>query len=336
MQTRHRRLLLRLALYVLCLLVLPLAALWVYVAQPSWRHHARTRMAVDAARLERHVRTLSQKLAPRAWSDHTNLTLCAAYIQREFADSGACASNQLYVFNKQTYANVVATFPGRSEARIIVGAHYDACGPLPGADDNASGVAGLIELARLLAHTNLTCTVELVAYCTEEPPFFATSAMGSAQHAKQTHRQGTLVRAVVVLEMIGYFRDERGSQHFPFQALQLFYPSRGNFLAVVGATGERQRALLREIKGAMRGSTDLPIYSISVPRSVPGVDFSDHRNYWEFGYPAVMLTDTAFFRNPAYHRADDTPDRLDYVRMAHAVEALYEAVVDRASDSPSR
>jgi Zn-dependent M28 family amino/carboxypeptidase len=317
----------RIIAYLLILLVLPLVVIGWFVSQPGWGRNQPTQAHVDPGVLRKHVDVLARQFAPRSYEDRTHLAECANYIRSEFQRSGAVVSNQVYVFNKQAYVNVVAVFPGRDNRRIIVGAHYDTCGRQPGADDNASGVAGLLELAQLLGRADLPLTVELVAYCTEEPPFFSTSAMGSARHAKKLRAQRIPVQAVIVLEMIGCFSDERGSQHFPLAALRLFYPSRGNFIAIVGSSEAPQRALIRAVKRGMRGSTDLAVYSISAPRVVPGVDFSDHRNYWDIGLPAVMITDTAFYRNPMCHRTGDTPERLDYGRMAKVVEALYETVV---------
>jgi hypothetical protein len=166
--------------------------------------------------------------------------------------------------------------------------------------------------------------VELAAYCTEEPPFFATDDMGSARHAARLREQGVDVQAMIALETIGYFSDQKGSQSYPLPLFHLFYPSRADFIGVVGNT--RQRALIGDVKRAMRGATDLPVRSASIPGFVPGVDFSDHRSYWAYGYPAVMITDTAFYRNRAYHGPGDTAERLDYARMAKVVVGVCEAV----------
>jgi hypothetical protein len=171
--------------------------------------------------------------------------------------------------------------------------------------------------------------VELVAYCTEEPPFFGTRWMGSYHHAEERARAGVPVRAMLCLEMVGYFSDRFGSQTYPMPLLHLYYPARGNFIAVVGNT--RQRGLLRRVKAVMKGATDLPVWSASAPGKLPGVDFSDHRNYWAFGVPAVMVTDMAFYRNRAYHTERDTWDRLDYQRMAKVVGGVHRAVTDLAA-----
>ncbi len=223
---------------------------------------------------------------------------------------------------------MLAQFGPDTKERIVVGAHYDAAGPYPGADDNASGVAGLIELAHLLGKATLPLRVELVAFTLEEPPHFATFQMGSAVHAASLKKQGVSVRLMVSLEMIGYFSDASGSQGFPTPALKPFYPSAGNFITIVGKPSEG--ALVRRVKKAMQAASPLPVYSINAPQTVPGIDFSDHRNYWQAGYPAVMLTDTAFYRNKNYHTEQDTPETLDYRRMALVVEGIYAAVLAEA------
>jgi Zn-dependent M28 family amino/carboxypeptidase len=267
---------------------------------------------------------LSERLAPRDASNHNNLDLAAAYVREEFERSGARTTDQPYQVGGRTYRNVIAAFGPETKEMIVVGAHYDAAGPYPGADDNASGVAGVIELAQLLGKTSLPIKVELVAYSLEEPPFFRGEYMGSAVHARALKKEGAVVRAMIVVEMIGYFSDAPGSQRFPAPGLQLLYPSQGNFICVVGRVGEGM--LVRRVKRSMLEASNLPVYSINAPRSIPGIDFSDHLNYWEEGYPAMMVTDTAFYRNPNYHSAADTAEKLNYEKMAQVVVGVYAGV----------
>jgi Zn-dependent M28 family amino/carboxypeptidase len=238
-------------------------------------------------------------------------------------------TEQAFRANGGTFRNVLAAFGPDTRERIVVGAHYDAAGPYPGADDNASGVAGLIELAHLLGKSPLPLRIELAAFPLEEPPYFATHQMGSAVHAASLKEQGVPVRAMFCLEMIGYFTDEPGSQRFPTPALKPFYPSAGNFIVI--AARPEEGALTRRVKRAMRAAGPLPVYSINAPAAVPGIDFSDHRNYWRAGYPAVMITDTAFYRNPNYHTPRDLPETLDYGRMAGVVRGVHAAVLAEAS-----
>lgn len=300
-------------------------AMW-YVMQPVGTVQATPVTPADAARLEAHVRMLSETLAPRDASRPQRLDAVAAYIREELERSGARVSEQPYAVEGAMYRNVVASFGPADGDVIVVGAHYDACEALPGADDNASGVAGLIELAHALGKAKPATRVDLVAYTLEEPPFFHTEHMGSAVHAASLAQAKTPVRLMIALEMIGYFTDAPDSQQFPVPAMRAVYPSTGNFVAVVGRVGSG--ALVARVKRAMLGATDLPVYSMNAPSALVGVDWSDHRSYWAHGYDAVMVTDTAFFRNTAYHTAGDTADRLDYARMGKVVAGVYAAVMD--------
>jgi hypothetical protein len=282
----------------------------------------------DPERLESDVRKLTTGLSPRDFAHHANLEGAARWLGEELRSAGGRVEDQRFSAAGQEYRNVLASFGPATRERIVVGAHYDTDGPLPGADDNASGVAGLLELARLLGREPPRSRVELVAYALEEMPFFATGEMGSRVHARALVKSGVPVRAMFSLEMVGFFSDAPGSQKFPFSLLRLFYPDRGNFIAVVGRV--RDGLLVRRVKRSMRSASDLPVHSIAAPRSVPGLGLSDHASYWDAGYPAVMITDTAFYRNDRYHTERDTPDSLDYRRMAKVVEGVFEAVRDLA------
>jgi hypothetical protein len=306
-----------------------LSMLAYYVTQPLFSFTAGSHPAsppVDPVRLEQHVRMLSQTLAPRDASHIENLDGVAAYIRAELERRGGRVSEQPYKVEERLFRNVIASFGPEEGERIVVGAHYDVCDPLPGADDNASGVAGLIELAGLLGATAPAMRVDLVAYTLEEPPYFATTAMGSYVHAEQLSKAGVAVRLMMSLEMIGYFTDAPDSQDYPASAMALLYPSVGNFITIGGRFGEA--SIARAVKATMSSASDLPVYSFTAPRHAYGIDFSDHRNYWHFGYPAVIVSDTAFFRNRNYHTAADTADTLDYVRMAKVVQGVYAVVRD--------
>ncbi len=308
-----------------------LAGAWFAVTQPIMFRGAAgaNRPPVDVARLEAHVRMLSETFAPRDERHPENLDRVAAYLRQEFERANAAVvSEQPFESRGQTYRNVIASFGPRTNEMIVVGAHYDTAGALPGADDNASGVAGLIELAYLLGRTPPAARVELVAFALEEPPYFRSPSMGSAVHAASLKSQGFAVRAMLSLEMIGYFSDQPDSQQYPVSVLKAFYPTRGNFIAVVGKID--QGRVVRRVKQAMLEASPLPVYSINAPRSIPGVDFSDHLNYWDEGYAALMITDTAFYRNRHYHTSADTPDILDYRRMAMVVQGVYAAVLSLA------
>lgn len=321
----------RVLCWVLGLLVLPVVILWQVVAQPVATGRGRSKAVADPESLRRHVVVFSKDFVPRSYEDAENMARCVDYLADHFRQTGAVVTNQSYTAYKMTPCqNVIARFPGQDPRRVVVGAHYDAVRGTPGADDNASGVAGLLELARLLKGVKLRHTVELVAFCSEEPPCFASEHMGSSHHARMLSEQQIPVAAMIALEMIGTFCDEAGSQNYPVPALWLFYGSRGNFISVVGDLS--QRPLIRTVKRRMNGATALPVRSVAVPNFLPGVDYSDHRSYWENNFPAVMITDTAFYRNQLYHQQGDTADRLDYKRMADVVVGVYEAVVALANE----
>jgi Peptidase family M28 len=326
-QRERRRRLFRIIL-ILCVIIAAVGVMvWLQTTQPLFsRSPSGQTVSVDPGRLENDVRELSEQLLPRDQTHPGNLDRAADYIRARMAETGGRLSEQPFTISGNIYRNVICSFGPQSNERIIVGAHYDSYREYAAADDNASGVAGLIELARLLSGANLLLQVDLVAYTLEEPPYFGTAHMGSVMHAQSLRKDGIKVKSMLSLEMIGYFSDATDSQSFPVSLLRAFYPSQGNFIAVVGSLGEG--GLARRVKRAMMESSSLPVYSINAPRFVPGVDFSDHLSYWKAGYDALMITDTAFYRNHNYHTANDTAEKLDYRRMAMVVAGVYGAVID--------
>lgn len=315
------------ALTAAMLLVTVVVGAWLVTVEPDLGRSGRRHVdrEVDPDVLGRHIESIVS-LGPR---DHTNLEglgRVADYIASQLEQRGGRVERQPYPAGGQTYQNVVARFGPGAGPRVVVGAHYDTAGPLPGADDNASGVAALIELATHLGQAPPSLAVELVAYCLEEPPYFRTPFMGSAVHARSLADKNTEVVAMFSLEMLGYYDDAPGSQTYPLDLMRVFYPDTANFITVVSTYG--QGGLGGRIKRAMKAGTSLDVVSITAPRMLTGVDFSDHANYWLKGFPAVMITDTSFYRNPHYHTHNDTLDTLDLARMARATEGVLNAVVD--------
>ncbi len=304
-----------------------------FVTQPLTARVVSAPAPVDPARLEAHVRKLSVDLYPRSYDQFENLERSAQYVMAQLKASGAVVTVQEVVVQEATYKNIIARFGPAQGPLLVIGAHYDshadASGPggvtpethTPGADDNASGVAGLIELARLLGRSRQTRPIELVAYTLEEPPHYRSEHMGSVWHARSLVAAKREVRLMLSLEMIGYFSDAPGSQSYVIPAMKYLYPDRGDFIALVGGFGDF--GATRRAKSLMAGVSDLPVYSVNAPRALRGVDFSDHRSYWNEGLPAMMITDTAFLRNPNYHGPGDTYDKLDYKRMAKVVQGVY-------------
>lgn len=299
-----------------------LLSIWVIVARPMFdfkKSSAIENNTVSPQVLEKHVKKLSIDFLPRNYSNVDKLNQAAAYIKKEFELTGLIVEVQKYTYLESEYKNLIVHFGPRIGSKIVVGAHYDVAGELPGADDNASGVAGLIELARQLKGKDLKKGVTLVAYTLEEPPVYRTEYMGSFVHAKSEYEKGSEIDLMISLEMIGYYSDEKDSQRFPVKLLKYFYPTEGNFIAVIDILTSRWG---KKVKKGLSKHMELGVHSINAPRSIPGIDFSDHRSYWNFGYAAVMLSDSSFYRNTAYHSAGDTYDRLDYNKMSQLISAL--------------
>ena len=277
--------------------------------------------------LENTVRTLVEDFFPRDGANPENMKRCAQYIKSEFLKASTRVTYQSYVIDQTPYRNVIASFGPHDGKRIIVGAHYDSAGELPGADDNASGVAGLIGLAKKLGklkNEQFTTRIDLVAYALEEPPYFKTDQMGSAWHAFKMREEKVDIKLMISLEMLGFFSDQPESQQYPVPLLKLFYPAKGNFIAIIGLFN--QGGITKKAKTLMQSATSMDVYSINAPRIIPGIDFSDHLNYWNQGYPAIMITDTAFFRNHAYHTVDDVPEKLDYEKMSDVLSGIFNLI----------
>jgi Zn-dependent M28 family amino/carboxypeptidase len=283
-------------------------------------------LPVDASRLKRHVEALAGEIGERHVGRPQALHAAECYIAGEFAAIGHAVARQAYLAEGVESANLEVAIPGRTRAGEIVlaGAHYDTVPGSPGADDNASGVAGLLEIARALRPTRPARTVKLVAFVNEEPPFFYFGEMGSRVYARAARRRGDDIRVMLSLEMLGCYSDAAGSQAYP-PLLGLCYPAAGNFIAFV--SNVRSRRSLREVVRAFRAGSDFPAEKLASPGIVPGVSWSDQLSFWREGYPGVMVTDTAFYRYRHYHRATDTPDRLDYARMARVVAGLAQAIL---------
>jgi Zn-dependent M28 family amino/carboxypeptidase len=283
------------------------------------------------SRLRRHVETLAGEIGERHVGRPKALLAAEHFIVGELASLGYEVARQTYVAEGVESSNLEVTVPGASRASeiVLVGAHYDTVPGSPGADDNASGVAGLIEIARCLREARPARTVKLVAFVNEEPPFFYFGEMGSRVYARAARKRGDDIRVMLSLEMLGCYSDRPGSQAYP-PLFGYFYPEAGNFIAFV--SNLRSRRALREVVSAFKSSSDFPAENLVSPGIVPGVSWSDQLSFWREGYPGVMVTDTAFYRYRHYHQATDTPDRIDYARMGKVVEGLAKAVMALGGD----
>jgi len=279
-----------------------------------------------AKTLESHVRKLADEIGDRSVFKYEKLDEAARYITQTLRSFGYNVEFQSYNVWDKTVRNIIASKEGvqKPEEIIIVGAHYDTCFN-PGADDNASSVAGLLELAKFFYHRQTNCSIKFVAFVNEEPPFFKTADMGSVFFVREAKAKGENIKATLILEMIGYYKDNPNSQRYP-PFFGFFYPNKGNFIAVVG--NPHSRRLLRQVTSTFRNHSRFPLESVLSFGFIPGADFSDHWSFWKEKYPALMITDTAFYRNPHYHISSDTYEKLNYESMAEVVKGLMEVLTE--------
>ena len=274
----------------------------------------------------RDVEFLTSIFPPRNHLNHNSLEEAASYIEAEFEKLNCTVENQYFEAKGHRYRNVIASFNSDMKKRLIVGAHYDVFDDTPGADDNASAVAGLLECARLFdaQQSVVGYRLDFVAYCLEEPPFFRTPEMGSAVHARSLLPVRQDVLGMVCLEMIEYFSDEPGSQDIPLRDMRRVFPDRGNFIIVAGRS--HQRVFAENITELIRQECSVAAFTVTDPRVNELLELSDHLNYWNFGFNAVMINDTSMLRNKNYHEEEDTIDKLDFGRMAEVVNGCYHAI----------
>lgn len=290
----------------------------------------------EVKRLYEHVENLSVRIGSRSFYEYDKLTEAENYIKEVLGKTGCAYSLQSYDYKGKTFKNIIVTLSGQggADGSVIIGAHYDTVFGTPGADDNASAVAVLLELCRLLKDHRPLRTLRFVFFTLEEPPLFRSRHQGSYVYASHLKETNETVDAMLCLEMVGYFDDREGGQAFPVPGMSLLYSSTPDFISVVGNL--QSRALVERVRDSIKRGSTIPVEGIATVSFVPGVDFSDHRSFWKMGYPAVMITDTAFYRNPNYHRSTDTVDTLDFVKMASLLKGLVQASADLAGTIPEK
>ena len=302
-------------------------AVWIVTSRIPTSTHRADLPGLEQ-RLRRHVEALAG-IGPRSPSRPQGLREAAEYITSEWRQLGYKVRAQTYTHDRNDtdpsndleVSNLEVVVPGsdaRSSSSIVIGAHYDTVAGTPGADDNATGVAVLLELSRAVSGARPGSTLRLVAFVCEEPPSFQTQNMGSWQYARERADSEEPVKIAISLESLGYYSDEEGSQQYP-APLGAFYPSRGNFIGIVGNVGMRSHVDRLARLLAEHGAP--PVETAALPSALPGIGWSDHWSFWQFGIPAVMVTDTAPYRNPHYHAPTDTPDTLDYATLAQLTAA---------------
>jgi len=277
--------------------------------------------------LYRDVNFLTSIRPYRNYQNLKSLEKVSKYISDEFVSCGLECAEQKWEAEGNEYKNIIASWKKNKKRRLIIGAHYDVAGDQPGADDNASAVAGLLETARLVSenHPELDYGIDFVAYCLEEAPFFTTKEMGSYIHAKSLFDGRVDVLGMICYEMIGYFSDEPGSQTFPVPELAAIYPDTGDYIVVVGI--EECKEFNGTVHKLMCEKSGINVEKIVFPDGNGLAGRSDQRNYWEFGYKAVMISDTSFLRNPNYHKITDTIETLDFDKMKEVVNSSYNAII---------
>ncbi len=318
---------LRLAAAALVLVLFTVLAWLLRMTQMPLRSYAgplrtlSTEQSELAGRLSTEVKYLSETIGERNVWRTGSLQAALNYFRSSLQQSGYSVTERGYRVEGQEVSNLEVSVAGSESTgeTVIVGAHYDTVAGTVGADDNATGVAAVLELARLLRGSKPRKTIRFVIFVNEEPPFFQTSRMGSLVYAQQLRRDNVRVSAMISLEMLGFYTDVPGSQQYP-ALLGLFYPSRGDFVGFVG--NSESRPLVRRSIRAFRESTDFPSEGIAATADWPGIGWSDQWSFWQERYSAIMITDTALFRYPYYHTALDTANRLDFDRMARVVEGV--------------
>ncbi len=275
--------------------------------------------------LRRHVTHLSVDIGERHLWNGDSLERTAQYIESEFSTAGYAPTRQTYTAYCKPVSNIIAENNGTRPRFIVIGAHYDSVPGSPGADDNASAVAGLLELARMLRNSRCACGFKFAAFVNEESPSFGSDYMGSMQYARLLKERGENVAFMIALEMIGFF-DKRKPQNYPLRLMRRFYPKTGDFIGIVGDLRSHRPVLA--LARAMRRQGLAPTSALVAPRQFGGIDRSDHSAFWKHGFKALMVTDTAFFRNENYHRETDTIDTLNFEVMADVVASLFAALVN--------
>ena len=278
--------------------------------------------------LKGHLDHIAGEIGSRSLSEPTSLARARTYVEDRFREYGYTLHTQEFEAHGTGTANVTAARPdwNPSGPTLLLGAHYDTVRGTPGADDNASGVAVMLEVARLMScsEDHERPQVVFTAFSAEEPPAFSTGVMGSRIFTDSLERMGWNIRGALVLEMVGFFRSEPGSQHIPLSLRFLGFSNRGDFIAVIG-NGISRRLVRTVAAGIRHWGQGLPVEKLTIPGSgylIPEARLSDNASFWDAGIPAVMITDTSFFRNPNYHRHTDRVSTLDMVSMSRLTRGL--------------
>lgn len=310
------------------------AVVWFFMTQPifSFFNDSHSAAKIDADRLKMHVIELSQTYAPRT-PELDSLRPAAHYIHRQLTKAVQTIEKKptyqaFWTVGGGRFSNIILRLGPTTAATVVIGAHYDTRYAFPGADNNASGIAALIELARALAviEKDLPIQVELVIYALAEGSVLGTKEMGSFKHAAMLKQNNTEVKLMISVDSIGYFTSQDDSQQYPFSFMKLIYPNQGNFINI--STHLEDFQLLRQVKKSFKKITNLSVYSVTAPEIFPNIANSDHISYWKHDFPALLISDTTVYRNKNYNTASDSAEKLNYAEMAKVVQGLYQVVID--------
>ncbi len=320
--------------YILFFVFLAGFCIWAYkamidicpeVQRPLFNGRARQDIDALESLLKAHIAVLAHEIGPRNVFVSEKLNAAAEYIRTFWEKTGYEVSSQTYSLQNVPCQNLAIEIPGKSKPGeiVLVGAHYDTVSWAPGANDNGSALAALLELSRLFSKQSPGRTLRFVAFVNEEPPFFKTGSMGSLVYAKACQERKENIVGMVCLETIGYYRDEPKTQRYPFP-FRFFYPDKGNFIAVVGNLPSKP--LVKSFTRHFMQESDFPVECVATFGFLTGIDWSDHWSFWHCGYPAIMVTDTALFRYPYYHSSEDTSDKIAYHQLGRVTHGIFGAL----------
>jgi hypothetical protein len=327
-------------LFLDAILIAIIVAIFAVLAGVMWMpgnsYHGRQQALTSAERsiesdLRAHIKMLAGIIGERNSAKYDNLNLALAYIEKTLEHQGYRVAEQEYKLEDYSYKNIESQITGSEKPSeiVIIGAHYDSVTGCPGANDNGSGTATVLELAKLMAHHKPKRTVRFVLFTNEEPPYFGGEEMGSYQYAQRCKRRNENIVAMLDVETLGYYTDAPHTQTYPSHFTP-FYPNTGNFITFV--SNVHSRPLAEACIGTFRDTTKVPSEGVAAPEWINGVDWADHKWFWADGYAALMITDTAPYRYPQYHTAQDTPDKLNYPVFARVVAGLHRVLLHLSDD----
>jgi len=307
--------------------------IWFTLTQPIFSFFSTSSVPeIDQSLLKAHIVELSQTYSPRT-PEFEGIRPAANYIYRQLTEIGQTIGKKprhqpFWTMGGGRFSNIIFSLGPATAETVVIGAHYDTRNTFPGADNNASGIATLIELASALSiiEKDLPIRVELVAYALSEGAVLGTKDMGSFKHAEMLKKKNRAIKLMISVDSVGYFTHQPNSQQYPFSFMKLLYPTTGNFINI--SSHLQDFIQLRQVKKSFKKASNLAVHSVNAPEIFPNIANSDHISYWKHGFPAILISDTGIDRNKNYNTANDTPENLNYTGMAMVVQGLYQTIID--------